>query len=43
MGLAGYYKSFIAGFSKILTPLLPYKGRGRSFNGQKNVKEASNN
>ena len=43
MGLAGYYRRFITGFSRIAYPITSYKGRRRSFGGQRIVREDSSN
>jgi hypothetical protein len=39
MGLVGYYRRFIEGFSKILIPSLLYKRRELNLNGQQSVKK----
>jgi hypothetical protein len=41
MGLAIYYRRFIAGFSRYLTLSLPCKGRRKSFSGLKSVRKVS--
>jgi hypothetical protein len=41
MGLVGYYKRFIAGFSKIAHPITSCKGRRKHFSGLKSVRKFS--
>jgi hypothetical protein len=43
MVLYGYYRRFIAWFSRIAHPITSLQGRRRNFNGQKNVREPSSN
>jgi len=42
MGLDGYYRRFIKGFSKIGNPLIHYKIRGRNLYGKQSVKPTFN-
>ena len=41
LGLAGYYRRFVEGFSRISTPLTRLTRKMQSLTGQKNVKEVS--
>jgi hypothetical protein len=43
LGLAGYYRRFIEGFSKIMKPLTSLLEKEKSSNGMTNVKLASRN
>jgi hypothetical protein len=43
MGLAGYYRRFIAGFSRIAHPITSLQRKERNFSGQRIVRKSSNN
>jgi hypothetical protein len=43
LGLAGYYRHFIEGFSKIVKPMTSLLEKGKEFSGLINVKRVSNN
>ena len=43
LGLAGYYRKFVEGFSKLATPLTKLKRKEENLYGQRHVRKASMN
>ena len=43
MGLAGYYRRFIEGFSKVAHSITSLQTKGISLNGRQDVRKASSN
>jgi hypothetical protein len=43
LGLVGYYRRFIEGFSKIVKPMTSLLEKGKEFSGLINAKRVSNN